>query len=360
MPVTRRLERPDLGHCEASNSWSAGTLGPCSALLRAGFTWPAGHPAAGGLLPHHFTVAADGSAAVSFLWHSPSGHPDWALPSALLCWSPGLSSAANRPRPSGRLAHRVLSSVAPCQRHPHREIPPSVHKRLLLHAGGDGTSARSAVIEHLRGGLRAVMIPYAQSDHDRATARFAEWLNPVGVEITGVHTADDPAAAIGAADAVFVTGGNSFRLVNALHRLGLIVPVREAIERGVPYYGASAGSNVACPTIRTTNDMPIVQPPSSPRSTSCHSRSTRITSIRRRSKPELAETREERLREFLEENDVTVVGLREQSWLEIDGPSMRLVGTGGAVLFRRDREPEQLRGGADLSALLLETPRYDV
>ncbi len=235
-----------------------------------------------------------------------------------------------------------------------------MHKRLLLHAGGDGTSARSAVIEHLRGGLRAVMIPYAQSDHDRATARFAEWLNPVGVEITGVHTADDPAAAIGAADAVFVTGGNSFRLVNALHRLGLIEPVREAIERGVPYYGASAGSNVACPTIRTTNDMPIVQPPSLaafnlvPFQINPHYIDPPPLEAR------IGETREERLREFLEENDATVVGLREQSWLEIDGPSMRLVGTGGAVLFRRDREPEQLRGGADLSALLLETPRYDV
>jgi dipeptidase E len=231
-----------------------------------------------------------------------------------------------------------------------------VHKRLLLHAGGDGTSARSAVIEHLRGGLRAVMIPYAQSDHDRATARFAEWLNPLGVEIT----ADDPAAAIGAADAVFVTGGNSFRLVNSLHRLGLIEPVREAIERGVPYYGASAGSNVACPTIRTTNDMPIVQPPSFaafnlvPFQINPHYIDPPPPEAR------IGETREERLREFLEENDVTVVGLREQSWLEIDGPSMRLVGTGGAVLFRRDAEPQQLRGGADLSALLLETPRYDV
>src|SRR5665213_2753880 len=61
------------------------TVRPCSALLRAGFTWPAGHPAAGGLLPHHFTVAGGTAAAVSFLWHSPSGCPDWALPSALLC-----------------------------------------------------------------------------------------------------------------------------------------------------------------------------------------------------------------------------------------------------------------------------------
>jgi dipeptidase E len=234
-----------------------------------------------------------------------------------------------------------------------------VHKRLLLHAGGDGTSARTAVVDHLRGARRAVMIPYAQSDHDRATARFAEWLAPHGVEITGVHNVDDPAAAIAAAEAIFVTGGNSFRLVSALHRMGLIDPVREAIERGVPYYGASAGANVACPSIRTTNDMPIVQPPSFeafnlvPFQINPHYIDPPLPEAR------IGETREERLREFLEENHVTVVALREQSWLEIDGPSMRLVGTGGAVLFRRAAEPEQLTAGADLSALLLETPRYD-
>jgi dipeptidase E len=234
-----------------------------------------------------------------------------------------------------------------------------VHKRLLLHAGGDGTTARSAVIDHLRGAVRTVMIPYAQSDHDRATARFAEWLTPLGVEITGIHTADDPAAAIGAADAIFVTGGNSFRLVEAIHRLGLIEPVREAIERGIPYFGASAGANVACPTIRTTNDMPIVQPSSFaafglvPFQINPHYIDPPLPEAR------VGETREERLREFLEENDVVVVALREQSWLQIDGPSMHLVGTGGAVLFRRSREPEQLRGGADLSGLLRETPDYD-
>ena len=73
----------------------------------------------------------------------------------------------------------------------------------------------------------------------------------------------------------------------------------------------------------------------------------------------IGETREERLQEFLEENDVTVVALREQSWLEVDGPVMTLMGTGGAVLFRRAMEPAQLRGGADLSSLLLDTPRFD-
>lgn len=234
-----------------------------------------------------------------------------------------------------------------------------MHKRLLLHAGGDGTSARTAVIDHLRGARRAVLIPYAQSDHDRATARFAEWLAPLGVEITGVHRVDDPTATIAGAEAVFVTGGNSFRLVNALHGLGLIEPVRTAIARGIPYFGASAGANVACPTIRTTNDMPIVQPPSFagfnlvPFQVNPHYIDPPPPEAR------VGETRDERLREFLDENDVTVVALREQSWLEIDGAAMRLVGTGGAVLFKRGAEAEQLRGGADLSALLLETPHYD-
>jgi dipeptidase E len=203
------------------------------------------------------------------------------------------------------------------------------------------------------------MIPYAQSDHDRATARFSEWLAPHGVEITGLHTADDPAAAIAGADAIFVTGGNSFRLVTALHRLALIAPVRSAIDAGVPYFGASAGANVACPSIRTTNDMPIVQPPSFtafdlvPFQINPHYIDPPPPAAR------VGETREERLLEFLEENDVTVVALREQSWLEVDGPAMHLRGTGGAVLLRRGADPRQLAGGADLSALLSETPRYD-
>jgi dipeptidase E len=230
----------------------------------------------------------------------------------------------------------------------------------MLHAGGDVTSARPAMLEHLRGARTAVMIPYAQSDHDRATARFGDWLAPHGVEITGVHTAGDPAAAIANAEAIFVTGGNSFRLVATLHRLSLLGPVRSAIDRGIPYFGASAGANVACPTIRTTNDMPIVQPPSFvafdlvPFQINPHYVDPPPPEAR------IGETREERLNEFLEENDVTVVALREQSWLAVDGPSMHLRGTGGAVLFRRGAEPRQLTGGTDLSRLLRETPRYDV
>jgi dipeptidase E len=233
-------------------------------------------------------------------------------------------------------------------------------RRLLLHAGGDSASARTAVVEHLRGARKAVMIPYAQSDHDQATARFVEWLAPHGIEIAGVHACADPAAAIAEAEAIFVTGGNSFRLVSALHRLSLIDPVRAAIESGIPYFGASAGANVACPTIRTTNDMPIVQPPSFaafnlvPFQINPHYIDPPPPEAR------VGETREERLTEFLEENDAMVVALREQSWLEVDGSSMRLRGTGGAVLFRRGAEARQVTGGADLSRLLLEAPRYDV
>jgi dipeptidase E len=234
-----------------------------------------------------------------------------------------------------------------------------MHRRLLLHAGGDGASARPAVIAHLRGARRALMIPYAQSDHERATARFSEWLAPHGVETIGIHTFDDPAAAIAAAEAIFVTGGNSFRLVKALHRLALIDPVRSAIDRGIPYFGTSAGANVACPTIRTTNDMPIAQPPSYaafdlvPFQINPHYIDPPPPEAR------IGETREERLKEFLEENDAVVVALREQSWLEVDGPAMHLRGTGGAVIFRRGAEPARASGETDLSSLLREVPHYD-
>ncbi len=232
-------------------------------------------------------------------------------------------------------------------------------RRLILHAGGDISSAIPEILEHFRGARRAVMIPYAVSDHDRVTDRVRDVLSPIGLGLTGLHTVADPAAAVAEADAIIVSGGNTFRLVSALHRLALIDPVRAAIARGVPYFGASAGANVACPSLRTTNDMPIVQPPSFtafdlvPFQVNPHYIDPPPPEAR------VGETREERLREFLEENDVVVVALREQSWLAIAGSAMTLGGTGGAVLFRRGADPEQLHGGADLSLLLAETPRFD-
>lgn len=229
----------------------------------------------------------------------------------------------------------------------------------MLHAGGDISSACDEILEHFHGARRAVMIPWAIKDCDRAVARFNDRFASRGLEVTGLHTVPNPAASLAEADAIIVSGGNSFRLVNALHTFHLIDTVRSAIVGGVPYFGASAGANVACPTIRTTNDMPIVQPPSFaafglvPFQINPHYIDPPPPEAR------IGETREERLQEFLEENKVTVIALREESWLVLHGGSMSLHGTGGAIVFRRGAEPEAVAGGADLSPLLQETPVYD-
>jgi dipeptidase E len=234
-----------------------------------------------------------------------------------------------------------------------------VDRRVMLHAGGDIGSAADEMLEHFRGARRAVMIPYAGKDPDRVTARFNDRFAAQGLEVTGLHRFEEPVTAVAEADAIIVSGGNSFRLVHALHRLSLIGPVRSAISGGVPYFGASAGANVACPTIRTTNDMPIVQPPSFaafglvPFQINPHYIDPPPPEAR------IGETRDERLQEFLEENDVTVVALREQSWLLMHGAVLTLRGSGGALIFRRGAAPQAVSGGADLSPLLLEMPRYD-
>jgi dipeptidase E len=219
----------------------------------------------------------------------------------------------------------------------------------MLHAGGDISSAGDEILEHFHGARRAAMVPWAMKDPDRAVTRFNDRFAGRGFEVTGLHTVPNPAASLAEADAIVVSGGNSFRLDT----------VRSAIVGGVPYFGASAGANVACPTIRTTNDMPIVQPPSFaafglvPFQINPHYIDPPPPEAR------IGETREERLEEFLEENQVTVVALREESWLVVSSNTMSLHGTGGALLFRRGSPPEPIAGGADLSALLLESPRYD-
>jgi dipeptidase E len=234
-----------------------------------------------------------------------------------------------------------------------------VNRRLMLHAGGDISSAADEIVEHFHGVRRAVMVPWALKDHDRAVARFNDRFATRGLEVTGLHTVPNPAASLAEADAIIVSGGNSFRLVAALHRFYLIDTVRSAIVGGVPYFGASAGANVASPTIRTTNDMPIVQPPSFaafglvPFQINPHYIDPPPPEAR------VGETREERLQEFLEENQVTVVALREESWLVVNDMTMSLHGTGGALVFRRGAAPEPVAGGADLSPLLSESPRYD-
>ncbi|MER8003508.1 MULTISPECIES: dipeptidase PepE [unclassified Streptomyces] len=218
-----------------------------------------------------------------------------------------------------------------------------------------------AEIDDALGGVRRlVFVPYALADHDGYTAQVAEALAPLGVEVTGAHTAGDPAALIRDAGAVFVGGGNSFRLLKALYAHDVVAAIRERAGAGALYMGSSAGTNMACPTLRTTNDMPIVQPPSFealglvPFQINPHYLDARPDTAH------MGETRAQRLEQFLEENDVPVVGLREGTWLRREADRLTLGGIeAGAVVFRGGAEPAEIRPGHDLSALLGERPRFD-
>lgn len=238
-------------------------------------------------------------------------------------------------------------------------------KLLLL---SNSTAPGHAYLEHaldeirdVLGGVRdLVFVPYALADHDRYTAQVAAALEPLGIKVTGVHTSADPAKTVRGADAVFTGGGNSFRLLKALHAHGLVDAVRERVEEGAVYLGSSAGTNMACPTLRTTNDMPIVQPPTFasfgllPFQINPHYLDASPDSSH------MGETRAERLAQFLEENDVPVVALREGTWLRRDDDRLVLGGTAaGGVVFRRGAEPEEIRTGHDLSGLLTEPVRFD-
>jgi dipeptidase E len=170
----------------------------------------------------------------------------------------------------------------------------------------------------------------------------------MGFECTPIDEYAEPVRALDEADAVFVGGGNTFRLLKALHELGLVKAIRRRVEQGMIYLGASAGSNVACPTIRTTNDMPIVEPPTlnalnlfpyqiNPHYIDAEPNSTHM-----------GETREERLLQFLEENEGPVIGLREGAMLRMEGGKIHLKGLRGARIFKRDCAPEELMPPAEL------------
>src|SRR5262249_29591607 len=155
-----------------------------------------------------------------------------------------------------------------------------------------------------------------------------------------------------AAEAVFVGGGNTFRLLDRLQRSGAAATIAARARAGMPYAGSSAGSVIAAPTIRTTNDMPIVEPATLtalglvPFQINAHDLAAAPNSTF------MGETREERLRQFHEENATPVLGLREGSWLCVDGERMHLRGSTAARLFRRGRPAEEFAAASDLSFLL--------
>ncbi len=200
----------------------------------------------------------------------------------------------------------------------------------------------------------AIFIPYAavtfsfDEYEERVNARFAE----IGHHVTGIHRFINPVEAIENADAIVVGGGNTWQLVKMLQEKGLMKVIRKKVKKGTPYIGWSAGSNIACPTLRTTNDMPIVEP----------LKFKTLKLVPFQINPHYlddhpanhgGETREVRIREFIEVNrDIYVVGLRESTMLLVEDDGMELIGPRKARIFKYGQEPMELSNEDDFSFLL--------
>lgn len=232
--------------------------------------------------------------------------------------------------------------------------------RLLLGAGGFTTAARLSswrreLADFLGPARRVLFVPYALAGHDGYLRSMSRRL---GLALVGIHRARRPVEALARAEALLVGGGNTFRLLRELRARGLLEPIRSRVRAGLPYVGSSAGTNVACPTIGTTNDMPISDPGGlealglAPFQINPHYFPGRILYRKgRRLERYAGETRDDRIREFHEENDRPVLGLWEGSILRVEGGRAWLA-AGEARLFRKGRPARDLRGGAELSFLL--------
>jgi dipeptidase E len=219
-----------------------------------------------------------------------------------------------------------------------------------VHGYGYLDHAEPEIRRILEGRTRIAFVPFALKDREAYTAMVGERLARMGFETIQVRGADDFANA----DAMFVGGGNTFRLLKTLQELNLVDGIRAFVRAGHPYIGSSAGTNIAAPTIRTTNDMPIVQPPTFdaldlvPYQLNPHYLDPDPNSTHK------GETREERIREFLEENETPVVGIREGSMLRVEDGISTLVGLRSARIFERGKEPYEVEtGSVVLSELLM-------
>ena len=233
--------------------------------------------------------------------------------------------------------------------------------RLLLlsssnvHGHGYLDHAAAELVDFLGPIKRILFVPFALHDRDAYTTKVRDRLAPLGFTVEGLHTVDtveEAQAAVADAQVVFVGGGNTFRLLSEIYRLELREPLYERVAAGMPYIGSSAGTNLAGLTIGSSNDMPIVYPPSfvslglvpfnfNPHYLDPDPRSTHK-----------GETRETRINEFHEHNHQPVLGLREPAMLRREGQVLTLRGGAGARLFRRGEAPAELAPGADLSHLL--------
>lgn len=192
--------------------------------------------------------------------------------------------------------------------------------------------------DFLRSARRVAFVPFAAFDHDAYVAKVRDRLARMELDVVAIDQLDR-------ADALFVGGGNTFRLLKKLQEGHFIEPIRERVRAGLPYVGSSAGSMISCPTIRTTNDMPIVQPQSFDAlgfidfQLNCHYLDPDPNSTHQ------GETREVRIREFHEENEIMVLGLREGTMLRVEAGAITLLGEKPARIFRRGQEPFEVPPG---------------
>jgi dipeptidase E len=237
--------------------------------------------------------------------------------------------------------------------------------RILLGSGGIWTEERVellvAAMKDFFGSIpRLLFVPYALRDHDAYVERVVERGWHAGYDIDGIHAHRDPQTAVREASGIFIGGGNTFRLLDQLYRLDLLETIRSCVRAGLPYLGISAGTNVACPTIKTTNDMPIVQPRSLdalalvPFQINPHYFEGQVHVKRGDAyEPHFSETRDQRIAEFHEMNDTPVIGLPEGGLLRVEDHRLTLHGS-NARIFRKGSLPQDVAAGASLDELLID------
>jgi dipeptidase E len=221
-----------------------------------------------------------------------------------------------------------------------------------LYGSGYLDHAESEIRDFLGDRGRILFVPFALYDRDAYCSLARERFKAMGYEMDAIHTASDARQAVNDAAAIFIGGGNTFRLLKALYDFDLLPTIRRRVAEGMPYIGSSAGSIVAGPTLKTTKDMPIVEPPSfdalglvsfqiSPHYLDPDPHSTHM-----------GETQEERILQFLEENDATVLGLREGAMVRVEKGSAILKGSSGARVFCTGHEPVETEPGTKLDHLI--------
>jgi len=222
-----------------------------------------------------------------------------------------------------------------------------------LYGGGYLDHAEAEIRDFVGDRVHVLFIPYALHDRRAYSTQAEGRFHQMGLELTSAHDLSNASRAIEQSEIIFVGGGNTFRLLHELQQKQLIEPIRRAVRAGTPYLGSSAGSIVACPSLKTTKDMPIIQPLSFealslvPFQISPHYLDPDPTSTH------MGETQEQRILQFLEENDELVVGLREGSILRVENDALMLKGPHSARIFCRGMEPVEVSCGSNLHELLV-------